>query len=141
MLTLRGSIFCKGRADLEAEDAVFERVLTVLSGYPESDITIEGHTDSLGAEAFSYNLSQRRADSVKVYLIAHGIITQRLTAVGKGDSRPVAGNHNAAGRRRNSRIEIIVHNASPTAAVRSSSGTGNALCPAEPRVPIEYSEE
>jgi outer membrane protein OmpA-like peptidoglycan-associated protein len=111
MLTLRGSIFCKGRADLEAEDDVLERLLIVLSGYPESDITIEGHTDSLGAEGFNYNLSQRRADSVKVYLIAHGIVTQRLTAVGKGDSRPLAGNHNPAGRRRNSRIEIIVHSA------------------------------
>jgi outer membrane protein OmpA-like peptidoglycan-associated protein len=90
---------------------VLERLLAVLSGYPESDITIEGHTDSLGAEAFNHDLSQRRADSVKVYLIAHGIVTQRLTALGKGGSRPVAGNHNAAGRRRNSRIEIIVHTA------------------------------
>jgi len=135
MLTLQGSLFCKGRADLEPEDVVLERLLIVLSGYPESDITIEGHTDSLGAEGFNYNLSQRRADSVKVYLIANGIVTQRLTAVGKGGSRPLAGNHNAAGRRRNSRIEIIVHTDTSAPVRPTSSLAGNALLPAEPRSP------
>lgn len=113
MLTLRGSIFCTGRAELDSEDDVLERLLTVLRGYPDSDITIEGHTDTLGAEGFRYDLSQRRADSVKLYLIAHGFVTQRLTALGKGGSRPLAGNHNAAGRRRNSRIEITVHTTAP----------------------------
>ena len=109
VLTLRGALFINGRAELDPTIPLLVRLVTALSGYPDSDITIEGHTDSLGSEGYNYSLSQRRADSVKLYLLAQGLIIPRITALGKGGSRPVAPNSTAAGRRKNSRIEVIVH--------------------------------
>lgn len=109
VLTLRGALFVNGRAELDPTVPVLERLVTMLSGYPDSDITIEGHTDTLGSEGYNYSLSQRRADSVKLYLIGRGVIIPRITALGKGGSRPLAANSTAAGRRQNSRIEVIVH--------------------------------
>jgi outer membrane protein OmpA-like peptidoglycan-associated protein len=109
VLTLRGAVFINGRAELDTATPVLERLVTVLSGYPDSDITIEGHTDTLGSEGYNYSLSQRRADSVKLYLIARGVIIPRITALGRGGTRPLAANSTAAGRRQNSRVEVIVH--------------------------------
>lgn len=109
VLTLVGALFVNGRAELRPMSAVLERLVAVLRGYPDSDITIEGHTDTLGSEGYNYNLSQRRADSIKAYLIAQGVVIPRITALGKGGTRPIAANSTAAGRQRNSRVEIIVH--------------------------------
>jgi outer membrane protein OmpA-like peptidoglycan-associated protein len=109
VLTLGAALFVNGRAELRPTSTVLERLVTALRGYPDSDITIEGHTDTLGSEGYNYNLSQRRADSIKAYLIAHGVIIPRITALGKGGTRPVAANSTAAGRQRNSRVEVIVH--------------------------------
>ena len=109
VLTLGGALFVNGRAELHATSTVLEHLVAVLAGYPDSDITIEGHTDTLGSEGYNYNLSQRRADSMKAYLIAQGVVIPRITALGKGGTRPVAANSTAAGRQRNSRVEVIVH--------------------------------
>jgi outer membrane protein OmpA-like peptidoglycan-associated protein len=109
VLTLRGALFVNGRAELHPTATVLERLVAVLRSHPDSDITIEGHTDTLGSDGYNYNLSQRRADSVKAYLIEHGVIIPRITALGKGGTRPVAANSSAAGRKRNSRVEVIVH--------------------------------
>jgi outer membrane protein OmpA-like peptidoglycan-associated protein len=109
VLTLRGALFVSGRAELDPNTAVLARLVTVLRGFPDSDVTIEGHTDALGSEGYNYSLSQRRADSLKRYLSAAGLIIPRIMALGKGGTRPVATNATAAGRRQNSRIEVIVH--------------------------------
>jgi outer membrane protein OmpA-like peptidoglycan-associated protein len=109
VLTLGGALFVNGRADLRPTSAVLARLVAVLKGYPDSDITIEGHTDSLGSDGYNYNLSKLRADSLKAYLVAQGVVIPRITALGKGGTRPVAANSTAAGRKRNSRIEVIVH--------------------------------
>lgn len=114
MLTLRGSLFLNGRAEINLDNSLFERLLTVLSGYPNSEVSIEAHTDSLGSEGYNYNLSQRRADSVKLFLVAGGVALLRITALGRGGSRPLAGNHTAAGRQENSRVEVFVHTAAAT---------------------------
>jgi outer membrane protein OmpA-like peptidoglycan-associated protein len=111
MLTLRGALFLNGRAEINPGNTIFERLLTVLSGYPDSTVSIEAHTDSLGSEGYNYNLSQRRADSVKLFLVARGAALLGITAVGRGGSRPLASNHTAAGRQQNSRIEVIVQSA------------------------------
>jgi outer membrane protein OmpA-like peptidoglycan-associated protein len=109
VLTLSGALFVNGRAELRPTETVLERLVAAVRGYPDGDITIEGHTDTLGSEGYNYNLSQRRADSIKAYLIAQGVVIPRITALGKGGTRPVAANSTAAGRQRNSRVEVIVH--------------------------------
>jgi OOP family OmpA-OmpF porin len=115
MLTLRGALFLSGRAEINPENSLLERLLTILNGYPGSQVSIEAHTDALGSDGYNYNLSQRRADSVKLFLMAHGIELLRITALGRGGSRPLASNHTAAGRQQNSRIEVIVHTAAALA--------------------------
>ena len=68
---------------------------------------IEGHTDSTGSDDYNQALSQRRADAVAMALEGRGISADRIQAVGRGKSAPVAGNDTAAGRQQNRRVEII----------------------------------
>ena len=67
-----------------------------------------GHTDSIGTEAYNLKLSQRRADTVKNYLISRGISADRIYVEGKGESMPVASNSTREGRAQNRRIEIEI---------------------------------
>ncbi len=108
VLTLRGALFIGGRSELDPTSSILQRLVTILRGFPDSDIAVEGHTDALGSDGYNYGLSQRRADSVKLFLIEQGVIIPRITALGRGSSCPVATNGSAAGRRKNSRIEVIV---------------------------------
>jgi outer membrane protein OmpA-like peptidoglycan-associated protein len=71
-------------------------------------VMIEGHTDNVGSDDYNMGLSQRRADSVKAYLMGEGINGNRLVAYGKGESSPVASNDTASGRRQNRRVEVII---------------------------------
>jgi OOP family OmpA-OmpF porin len=71
-------------------------------------VEVAGHTDSVGSEEYNMGLSDRRANSVKDYLISQGITATRLTARGYGESQPVASNDTDAGRAQNRRVELIV---------------------------------
>lgn len=79
-----------------------------LNKYPKSDVIIKGHTDSTGEEAFNQTLSERRADGVRNFLIAESVAPPRITAIGFGESVPVAGNETSEGRQRNRRVEIEI---------------------------------
>jgi len=79
-----------------------------LNRYPKSDVIIKGHTDSTGEEAFNQTLSERRADGVRNFLIAESVAPPRITAIGFGESVPVAGNDTEVGRQRNRRVEIEI---------------------------------
>ena len=67
-----------------------------------------GHTDSIGTEKYNQGLSQRRANTVKQYLISKGIAADRIYAEGKGESSPVASNKTREGRAQNRRVEIEI---------------------------------
>jgi outer membrane protein OmpA-like peptidoglycan-associated protein len=83
-------------------------LVTILKDQPQRSIRIEGYADSRGLESYNLDLSQRRADAVRDFLIDNGISPQRITARGYGEAVPVASNMNAAGRRENRRVEVIV---------------------------------
>jgi outer membrane protein OmpA-like peptidoglycan-associated protein len=84
------------------------RLSGIVLNYPGLKLEAEGHTDNVGSEAFNQNLSEQRANAVREYLISQGIASERVTAVGKGFSMPVADNKTAEGRQRNRRVELIV---------------------------------
>lgn len=76
-----------------------------MSQYADTVVTVEGHTDSQGADAYNQQLSQSRADAVKAMLITkYGVTDDRVKAVGYGEAQPIADNATAAGREQNRRV-------------------------------------
>jgi outer membrane protein OmpA-like peptidoglycan-associated protein len=75
---------------------------------PNRNVLIEGHTDNTGSAAYNQDLSQRRAEAVRQFLIQQGISPGRLIARGYGEAYPVTSNSNPAGRQQNRRVEIVV---------------------------------
>jgi len=117
ILTLGDVLFESGRADLKTGTAGnLNKLAAFLNKYPDRSVAIEGYTDSIGSEDYNQALSQRRADSVRSYLVRQGIASARLSASGMGKNDPVAGNDSAFGRQQNRRVEVIISN--PAAAVR-----------------------
>ena len=107
-------LFDFDKADLRpAAEPALERVLAVLQSYPKASVLIEGHTDAKGSDQYNQKLSERRADSVRNWLIEHGAAAA-MTTRGWGKIRPVAPNTkpNGAddpdGRQKNRRVEITV---------------------------------
>jgi len=104
---LRGVNFESGSAALTPDSyAVLDQVVKSLKAYPEVRVEIAGHTDNVGKDDYNLGLSQRRADSVKQYLVNAGIAADRIVARGYGESSPIAPNATAAGRAENRRIEF-----------------------------------
>lgn len=88
---------------------ILDDVAEVLNRNPQITLVrIEGHTDSIGSDAYNQKLSERRAASVKKYLVGKGIDANRLTTVGYGESRPIADNNTTLGRAKNRRTEFTV---------------------------------
>ncbi|MEM9302913.1 MAG: OmpA family protein [Pseudomonadota bacterium] len=109
MFTLGDVLFEKSQAELREESlANLQRLVGFIEGYPDRRVSIEGHTDSTGSEAFNLTLSQQRAEAVRDALVDRGIPTRRLEAVGLGEEFPIAGNDTEVGRRQNRRVEIII---------------------------------
>jgi OOP family OmpA-OmpF porin len=104
---LYGIYFDTDKATLKPEsEATLNQVLSMLKGKPALRIEIGGHTDSQAADTYNLDLSKRRAQSVMKWLTDKGIVANRLTAKGFGESSPVADNETAAGRALNRRVEI-----------------------------------
>ena len=83
-------------------------VAASLQRYPDSRIEIVGHTDHDGDAAYNQDLSERRARAVQAALQQAGVPAARLTAIGRGESQPVASNYTAQGKAANRRVEIFI---------------------------------
>ncbi|MBT3146848.1 OmpA family protein [Neptunomonas phycophila] len=106
-LSLEGVNFEYKSSRLTSEaKAILDNVAEVLSA-SSSKFTVEGHTDSVGSASYNKNLSQARADSVMAYLASKGISTERMNAIGYGESSPVATNDTEAGRAVNRRVALV----------------------------------
>lgn len=79
-----------------------------LNKYPQSIVTVTGHTDNTGSAAYNQDLSQRRAQSVSSVLLTGGVASSRIRTVGAGESQPIATNQTAAGRAQNRRVDITI---------------------------------
>ncbi|WP_294210059.1 OmpA family protein [uncultured Chryseobacterium sp.] len=110
-ITLSESIvnFAFDSSDLTAAAKTnLDKLAQVLVNNPDTNINIYGHTDSKGSDSYNMNLSERRANSVKSYLMGKGIASSRLFAKGEGESMPVASNDTDAGRAKNRRVEFAI---------------------------------
>jgi OOP family OmpA-OmpF porin len=93
----------------EAYPVLFHAVQVLLQN-PDMRVEIQGHTDNIGSDKANMKLSEKRAQTVKNYLVARGVDGTRLKVVGLGESQPIADNKTAAGRAMNRRIEFKVLN-------------------------------
>lgn len=84
-------------------------VAGVLAEYPDTTMTVSGHTDNTGSLALNQRLSEQRAGSVAAVLQQNGVASSRIHTVGYGPSQPVAGNDTADGRAKNRRVEIAIN--------------------------------
>jgi len=91
----------------DAESSLLS-VLTVIEEHPNTNIRIEGHTDNTGSDDYNQNLSEKRADAVKDWLIENGCSPDNLTTIGYGESKPIVSNDSESGRQQNRRVEIII---------------------------------
>lgn len=107
--TLAGNAFGSGSANLTAQAQASLRALAGQLRGGNGGVSIEGHTDSQGADAANLALSKRRAEAVRRTLEDAGMPSARLSAGGLGETAPVADNGSAEGRARNRRVEIIVN--------------------------------
>jgi outer membrane protein OmpA-like peptidoglycan-associated protein len=105
------------------------KISGIVLAHPGLTLQIEGHTDSVGSDQLNQQLSERRADSVRDFLIAQGVAGSSVTAQGFGKTRPVAPNETAEGRQKNRRVELVVNGA----AIGQQSPTTSAAPPTSPR--------
>jgi outer membrane protein OmpA-like peptidoglycan-associated protein len=111
VITLSGSVlFQSAKSDLMPDAfAKLDSVAKALTEQdPNSTIVVAGYTDSQGGASYNQELSQRRAASVREYLVSHGLPADRVTAQGFGLTSPIADNTSPEGRANNRRVEIVV---------------------------------
>jgi outer membrane protein OmpA-like peptidoglycan-associated protein len=105
---LQGILFRNNGPELTFSSLQYiEPVIRQMKQFPELEIEVHGHTDTLGDYTKNMKLSQMRAEAVRQYLISKGVEAKRIRAVGFGPTMPVADNRTAIGRSKNKRIEII----------------------------------
>jgi outer membrane protein OmpA-like peptidoglycan-associated protein len=108
VVTLGDVLFDTGKATLKpGAYTTIDRLATALKESPDRKVLIEGHTDSVGSDEYNQSLSERRAASVQAALFERGVEASQIATVGKGETTPVAGNDNAAGRQQNRRVELV----------------------------------
>ncbi len=108
-ISLGDVLFATGSADLTAEGVRnVEKVADYLRNNPDRKVLVEGFTDSVGAETFNQQLSERRANSVKRIFLRAGVDSSRIETIGYGESYPIGSNDNAGGRQLNRRVEVII---------------------------------
>ena len=118
-----GVLFGFGKYDLtDASRIELQRMANVFKRYPETIVTIDGHTDSVGSQASNQRLSEQRAASVADYLAELGVDRSRFVVTGHGEDVPVATNDTDEGRQANRRVEVSIE-ASEELAQKAEAGT------------------
>lgn len=109
LVTLGDVLFEFNRAEVKATaQTQLAKLAAFLKRYPERKVSIEGHTDNVGAAGYNQELSTRRAEAVKAQLALLGVAPERLSVVGYGKDFPVAANNSDSNRALNRRVEVII---------------------------------
>jgi outer membrane protein OmpA-like peptidoglycan-associated protein len=109
VITMADVLFDTGKYDLRpATREQLAKLTGIVLAHPGLNLEVEGHTDSTGSDELNQTLSERRAGTVREYLISQGLEAGCVTAKGFGKGMPVAGNDSAEGRQKNRRVELIV---------------------------------
>jgi len=103
-------LFDFDKADIRSDAAdALAKLATIIAAYPSGSVELGGHTDSKGADDYNQRLSERRAESVKAWLVSkHGLDAGRIATHGYGETKPIADNGTDAGRQRNRRVEAVI---------------------------------
>ena len=103
-----GIRFDVNKATLRPESmGVINEIAALMKEHPEVNFSVEGHTDSDGDDAFNQTLSEQRAETVVTTLIELGIVQNRLTSKGWGESKPIDTNATPEGKANNRRVEFV----------------------------------
>ena len=110
VVTLSGSVLFASNQSvlLPAARERLNQVATALMATKDRRLTVEGYTDSRGSAEHNMDLSQKRADAVRTYIISRGYAGELVLASGKGETLPVADNTSSEGRANNRRVEIVI---------------------------------
>ena len=107
VIRLRGVNFDFDRAEIRpASRPILDQAASRLRKCATERLQVEGHTDSIGADAYNQDLSERRARAVRDYLVSKGVRGGRISAAGFGESRPISSNDTPEGRFLNRRVEV-----------------------------------
>ncbi|MCR9279291.1 MAG: OmpA family protein [Pseudomonadaceae bacterium] len=111
IIRLVGLTFASGQASLAPEhDEILAKVRGALAEFPQAPVIVEGHTDSFGADLSNLDLSKRRANAVIEFLLNSGSVSAaNVSAVGYGETQPIANNETQEGRRKNRRIDLVLY--------------------------------
>jgi outer membrane protein OmpA-like peptidoglycan-associated protein len=102
-------LFAYDKSDLNnSAEGNLDKLVNVLKDYPDTNLEIQGHTDSRGTDKYNQTLSERRASSVASYVRGGGINSSRITIKGYGETAPVAGNDSDDGRAQNRRVTFLI---------------------------------
>ncbi|NRA94405.1 MAG: OmpA family protein [Psychroserpens sp.] len=104
-----GVNFATNKSDLTAASQInLDKVAKVLTEFPDTNITIQGHTDNTGDDTYNLNLSRKRAESVAAYLETKGVLSSRFNIEALGESAPRYDNNTSEGRAKNRRVEMAI---------------------------------
>ncbi|MGI9550089.1 MAG: OmpA family protein [Aurantibacter sp.] len=104
-----GVYFDTNKSDVKGTSATtLDRLAGILIEYPDTNILVEGHTDSAGPDDYNMKLSQQRAESVSDYLAKNGVMVGRLTTKWYGENQPKADNETKEGKAANRRVELAI---------------------------------
>ncbi len=106
---IRGIFFDTGKDSIRKQSTrTLDEAAKIFNEYKEVRVEISGHTDNVGKDDYNKDLSRRRAESVKAYLVGKGVSADRITTRGAGPDEPIADNAKASGRAKNRRIEFKI---------------------------------
>jgi outer membrane protein OmpA-like peptidoglycan-associated protein len=129
VVNLSDVLFATARYDLKQDTQLkLARIAGIFLAHPDLKVQVEGYTDNVGSEGYNQKLSEQRASTVQSFLVAQGIPAQNLSAVGYGMANPVADNSNAAGRKQNRRVEMVV--SGPSIGIPNQAAPGQTPVPA-----------